>query len=48
MQATVPVALALAPLRFDVDLEFGDGQGTSLTMTGEMTFQRIRESTTCT
>jgi len=40
--------LDVAPLRFDVDIEFGDGQGKSLTMTGEMTFQRIRESTTCT
>jgi hypothetical protein len=40
--------LDVAPLRFDVDVEFGDDQGRSLTMTGEMTFQRIRESATCT
>lgn len=40
--------LDVAPLRLEVDLEFGDGQGRTLTMTGEMTFQRIRESTVCT
>ena len=40
--------LGVAPLRFDVDLEFGDGQGGTLAIAGELSFARVRESTTCT
>lgn len=40
--------LDVAPLRFDVDIEFSDGQGRTLWLEGELSFERIRESTVCT
>lgn len=39
--------LTVAPLSLRVDLVFDDGQGSTLSIQGDMTFQRVRESISC-
>lgn len=39
--------LTEAPLSLRLDLEFGDGSGSTLSIEGDMTFQRVRESVSC-